>query len=74
MPALTAVLSSLPVESVDVLPIGTLQARRGAIENVAFYSCYSCDSCDFCDSCDSCDFCDSCISCDSCDSCVSCYG
>ena len=62
MPALTAVLSSLPVGSVDVLPIGTLEARRGAIENVAFCSCCSCDTCDTCDSCDSCD------------SCVSCYG
>lgn len=48
MPALTAALSSLPVESVDVLPIGTLDAletRRGAVKNFAFCSCSCSCSC-----------------------------
>jgi hypothetical protein len=48
MPALTAALSSLPVESVDVLSIGTLEAhgaRRGLTEKGAFCSCSCSCSC-----------------------------
>jgi hypothetical protein len=66
MPVLTAALSSLPVESLDVMPIGTLEAlaagRDGSEQprgcgfgfcgfECDFFPCFGCECGGFCESC-----------------------